>query len=153
MADISADDYSWRKYGQKLIKGSPYPRQWLQGCFGHLVAETPLSIGGRNTRVVRVQQTWATRLYRLMQMMVGKREMAAWRASTVKPRTYLLHSREKLPSRSPPLRLQHGVQVGLEHALEGLEHAMGVLHSNPLHAGRWPEEDLGEPKTPSRSST
>ncbi|KAF7843899.1 uncharacterized protein G2W53_000804 [Senna tora] len=79
--------------------------------------------------------------------------MAAWRASIVKPRTYLVHNREKLPSRSPPLRLQHGVQVGLEHALEGLEHALGVLHSNPLHAGRWPEEDRGEPKTPSRPST
>ncbi|KAF7811879.1 putative ribonuclease H-like domain-containing protein [Senna tora] len=70
--------------------------------FGHLVAETPLSIGardclgtgtkprvfsppgGRNTRAVKVpnltvgldmvQQTWATRLYQLMQMMVGKHE-------------------------------------------------------------------------------
>ncbi|KAF7821862.1 uncharacterized protein G2W53_027317 [Senna tora] len=74
--------------------------------------------------------------------------MAAWRASTVKRRMYLVHSREKLPSRSPPLRLQHGVQVGLEHALEGLEHAM--VSFTPIHSmldtGR--RKIVGNPRPP-----
>ncbi|RWV92540.1 hypothetical protein GW17_00045070 [Ensete ventricosum] len=30
-ADIPPDEYSWRKYGQKPIKGSPYPRS-VRGC-------------------------------------------------------------------------------------------------------------------------
>lgn len=37
VADVPADEYSWRKYGQKPIKGSPYPRGYykcstVKGC-------------------------------------------------------------------------------------------------------------------------
>lgn len=33
MADIPSDEFSWRKYGQKPIKGSPHPRLVFTFCF------------------------------------------------------------------------------------------------------------------------
>ncbi|KAG2621960.1 hypothetical protein PVAP13_3NG294600 [Panicum virgatum] len=32
IADIPPDEYSWRKYGQKPIKGSPHPRKHVERC-------------------------------------------------------------------------------------------------------------------------
>ncbi|KAI4337007.1 hypothetical protein L6164_015469 [Bauhinia variegata] len=47
IADIPPDDYSWRKYGQKPIKGSPHPRGYykcssVRGCPARKQAERAL---------------------------------------------------------------------------------------------------------------
>ncbi|KAL0360924.1 UNVERIFIED_CONTAM: putative WRKY transcription factor 7 [Sesamum radiatum] len=47
MADIPPDDYSWRKYGQKPIKGSPHPRGYykcssVRGCLARKHVERAL---------------------------------------------------------------------------------------------------------------
>lgn len=47
MADIPPDDYSWRKYGQKPIKGSPHPRGYYKcssqrGCLARKHVERAL---------------------------------------------------------------------------------------------------------------
>ncbi|XP_071710320.1 probable WRKY transcription factor 15 isoform X2 [Rutidosis leptorrhynchoides] len=47
LADIPPDDYSWRKYGQKPIKGSPHPRGYykcssVRGCLARKHVERAL---------------------------------------------------------------------------------------------------------------
>lgn len=47
LADIPQDDFSWRKYGQKAIKGSPHPRGYyrcssVKGCPAHKHVERAL---------------------------------------------------------------------------------------------------------------
>ncbi|URE36587.1 WRKY transcription factor [Musa troglodytarum] len=47
LADIPPDEYSWRKYGQKPIKGSPHPRGYykcssMRGCPARKHVERPL---------------------------------------------------------------------------------------------------------------
>ncbi|KAL7127501.1 hypothetical protein ABFS83_14G257200 [Erythranthe nasuta] len=51
MADIPPDDYSWRKYGQKPIKGSPHPRGYykcssVRGCPARKHVERALDDSG-----------------------------------------------------------------------------------------------------------
>ncbi|KAM7279847.1 hypothetical protein ACFE04_006981 [Oxalis oulophora] len=55
MADIPPDDYSWRKYGQKPIKGSPHPRGYykcssVRGCPARKHVERALD--DQNTLIV-----------------------------------------------------------------------------------------------------
>ncbi|KAJ4955176.1 hypothetical protein NE237_011959 [Protea cynaroides] len=47
MADIPTDEYSWRKYGQKPIKGSPHPRDvvdWLLSIVPGIPAATVIAL-------------------------------------------------------------------------------------------------------------
>ncbi|KAF5792293.1 putative transcription factor WRKY family [Helianthus annuus] len=51
MAEIPPDDYSWRKYGQKPIKGSPHPRGYykcssVRGCTARKHVERAMDVDG-----------------------------------------------------------------------------------------------------------
>ncbi|KAF7842908.1 uncharacterized protein G2W53_005206 [Senna tora] len=107
--------------------GKREPHAYLRGV---MIGHDACGIVAKNKKVLAMDFLFVADAFLVV--------MAAWRESTVKRRTYLVHSREKLASRSPPLRLQHEVQVGLEHALEGLENivmwniVMGRVHNDPI---------------------
>lgn len=48
MADIPPDEYSWRKYGQKPIKGSPHPRCFINPSIQSFIFPISLSPSKQN---------------------------------------------------------------------------------------------------------